>query len=70
MEAWSPEQWTVFLGGVGILIGAVATAAVKIIHALKGIRAEISEQTSQITRNTNRLQDSIERTGTGNGGTR
>lgn len=45
MHSWSPEQWTMFLGALGLVCGSViaamATAAVKIIAAMQGVSGKV-----------------------------
>lgn len=43
MRSWTPQDWGVFFGALSILIGGLATAAVTIINALKGIALKVDE---------------------------
>lgn len=65
-KGWSPEQITAVLGALTVLIGALATAAVKIIQTLRNIRDEITHQTAQMNSNADQITGTIR--GTGDGG--
>lgn len=46
MRQWTVDQWISFIGALGIFVGAaagaIATAAVKIINALRGVENRVS----------------------------
>ena len=43
MRGWSPEMVALVLGGITAVIGALATAAVKVIGALQGVETKVDK---------------------------
>lgn len=59
MAAWTPEQWGIFFGAVAVLVGAIATAAVTVINALRGVSAKVDALQIKVD---GRLTQLLERT--------
>lgn len=68
MRDWSAESWVTFFGAVGLFVGALATAAVKIIQALREVKGEILHSRALSDERAETVKETIRGTGSGDGG--